>query len=127
MVAVSVNGRLLSTDEQVGLDRILSNSAEQFLEVELSASGGGPILTALINGPVGWLMFLGEPGDAGFHSVNPDNLDDPDSKIEFVLANGQRDEYPASWALRRNMIAAVLDQFRLNPGKSDKVLWSEDG
>jgi hypothetical protein len=59
----------------------------------------GQQMTALINGKFGWLMYIRENADPGFSSRNP-NYDGPDdAEIEYVVSNGQRDRYPAAWAL----------------------------
>jgi hypothetical protein len=44
----------------------------------------GPILCALINGELGWLMYLREEGDSGFSSRNP-NYDGPADAINRSL------------------------------------------
>ena len=59
----------------------------------------GQSLSALINGDFGWLMYQRGGDDPGFSSRNPNYAGEPDATIEYFLSNGQRDEYPASWAL----------------------------
>ena len=51
----------------------------------------GPILCALINGDLGWLMYLRQEGDSGFSSRNPDYDGPADAQIEYRLDNGQHD------------------------------------
>ena len=54
----------------------------------------GQFMCALINGKLGWLMYLRESGDAGFSSRNPRYDGPPDAELDYFLSNGQRDEYP---------------------------------
>ncbi len=51
-------------------------------------------MCALINGSLGWLMYLRENGDAGFSSRIPKYTGSSDAKLEYFLSNDQRDEYP---------------------------------
>jgi hypothetical protein len=51
-------------------------------------------MCALVNGDIGWLMYLRREGDAGFSSRNPGYVGAPDATVEYLLNNGQRDEYP---------------------------------
>src|SRR5687768_11728570 len=80
-------------------------------EVWASAPNGAS-LCALINGQVGWLMFLRAPEDPGFSSRNPEYIGDPNAEIQYCLANGQVDTYPASWALPLAVVEQALSFFR---------------
>lgn len=87
-------------------------------------------LYVLINGDVGWLMYLREPGDAGFSSRNPDYAGPEDAMIDYELSNGQADEYPASWALPLPLIMRAIEYFRSEGLPPPFVVWhndSEDG
>jgi hypothetical protein len=53
-------------------------------------------LSALINGDMGWLMYLRYEGDVGFSMRNPNYIGAMDEVEEYYLENGQRDEYPKS-------------------------------
>jgi hypothetical protein len=59
----------------------------------------GQAMCALINGNLGWLMYLRQSGDAGFSSRNPNYMGPSDAALEYFLGNGQGDEYPMAWAL----------------------------
>jgi hypothetical protein len=86
----------------------------------------GQTICALINGDLGWLMYLREPGDAGFSSRNPDCVGHEDEQVEYRLENGQRDWYPRSWALPINTVNHALDYFR-NEGKRPPIIsWHDD-
>jgi len=90
----------------------------------------GQSLVALINGDIGWLMYQRDSADAGFSSRNASYSGAPDAVIEYYLSNGQRDEYPASWALPLTDICRALAFFRENAKPPPFIAWhndSEDG
>lgn len=75
-------------------------------------------------------MYLRENGDAGFSSRNPDYNGSESEVIEYVLNNGQRDIYPASWALPISVVERALEFFRKEHRPPPFVYWhndSEDG
>jgi hypothetical protein len=105
---------------------LLPSACEQFREICVSLDQGGPSLLALLNGDLGWLMYLRhDDGDPGFSSRNPafETSDVAPSDRVFVsrfrgalvpviryrLSNGQVDEYPASWALPARDVMRALD------------------
>jgi hypothetical protein len=93
-------------------------------------SPDGQSLCALINGDRGWLMYLREMGDAGFSSRNPDYAGPADAMIEYRLANGDTDEYPASWSLPIDAVERALEYFRTEHKPPPFIHWyndSEDG
>ena len=83
-------------------------------------------LSALVNGDRGWLMYLQEPGDSGFSSRNPAYAGPADAVIEYELENGQRDEYPASWAYPIEEIERALEHFRRTGERAPFVQWHRD-
>jgi|RhiMethySRZTD1v2_1073278.scaffolds.fasta_scaffold1694974_2 hypothetical protein len=89
-------------------------------------SADGQILGALINGDLGWLMYLRQSGDAGFSSRNPSYAGPPDAVIEYYLGNGQRDEYPATWALPVIDVMHALKYFREHNAPPPFVTWHND-
>ncbi|NRP85260.1 hypothetical protein GFPCMMHI_01145 [Ensifer adhaerens] len=76
----------------------------------------GESLCALINGDVGWLMYLRYEADAGFSSRSPD----------YVMMNGQQDWYPASWALPLSLLNQALDYFRSTGAMPPFVTWHNE-
>ena len=86
----------------------------------------GQSLTALINADVGWLMYMRKSGDAGFSSRNPHYAGCPDVMIEYVLANGQHDEYPASWALPIAEVLKAVAYFREHRRPPPFIAWHND-
>lgn len=85
----------------------------------------GQALCALINGDRGWLMYLREEGDAGFSSCNPEYDGPPGAEIEYYLSNGQRDVYPASWALPIAEVRRALEYFERERRRPPCVVWHE--
>lgn len=88
----------------MGIDR------SRFAEV-WAVTPDGQAMCALINGDLGWLMYLRENGDAGFSSRNPEYTGPADAEIEYYLRNGQWDTYPASWALPVAEVRRALEYF----------------
>jgi hypothetical protein len=87
--------------------------------------GPFPSLCALLNGPQGWLMYLRYDGDAGFSSRNPAYSGSPTSEIDYVLSNGQRDRYPASWAYPRSEVLRAVQTFALTR-RVENIVWFND-
>lgn len=82
----------------------------QFLELWASAPPHRS-LCALVNGDLGWLMFLRQNGDGGLSSRNPTYTGNPDALIEYRLDNGQQDQYPAAWALPLAEVERAFEHF----------------
>jgi hypothetical protein len=99
---------------------------------------------ALLNTNVGWLMYLRhDQGDSGFSSRNP-MFDESDATlsglafdgrfgrdrvpvITYRLSNGQKDDFPASWALPEPDIMRALEYFVEHDGRrSPFVRWHDD-
>jgi hypothetical protein len=101
----------------------------QYQEIWIETSDG-PAMCALINNEVGWLMYLRHKGDSGFSSRNSKYQGSLDAVIEYVLSNGQKDAYPASWALPVGEVKRALEYFRQTSSPPPFVLWcneSDDG
>lgn len=97
---------------------------DQFQELWVRA--GDKSLSALINGEHGWLMYLDEPGDSGFSSRNPAYDGPADAMLEYYLNNGQRDEYPASWAYPLDEVTRALEYFRREEKRPAFIEWHRD-
>ena len=104
---------------------LIGQTTERFREIWLTIADG-PSLCALMNGNVGWLMYLRENGDAGFSSRNPRYEGSPSAMLEYYLSNGQRDVYPASWALDEEEIVRALEYFVEHRDRPPFVLWHDD-
>jgi hypothetical protein len=119
-------------------------ATEQFRDISLKSDQGGPTLFALLNGCIGWLMYLRhDDGDSGFRSHNAafDGSDPAPGRpafvsrfngeavavIEYRLSNGQVDQYPASWALPEQEIMRALEYFvEHRGGRAPFVRWHGD-
>lgn len=86
----------------------------------------GQAMCALIHGEVGWLMYLRGHGDAGFSSRDPAYGGPPAAQIEYRLNNGQRDFYPASWALPVFEVRRALAYFEQEHFPPPFVTWHND-
>jgi hypothetical protein len=125
-LGLSINGYRTRVATVVELQRELESFAgEAFREVWIDVQDG-PALCALFNGGVGWLMYVREPGDAGFSSRNPDYQGKTDAMLEYRLSNGQHDVYPASWALAENRIVKALEFFVECRQQAPFIQWHED-
>ncbi|MFA5952930.1 MAG: Imm1 family immunity protein [Hyphomicrobium sp.] len=100
-------------------------SHDQYQEVWIEGPDGQS-MCALINGNMGWLMYLRSKGDPGFSSRNPDYQGAESANIDYALSNGQRDEYPASWALPIEVIDRALEHFRKEGRPPNFVFWHND-
>lgn len=96
-----------------------------FEEVWVQAPNG-QALCALINGELGWLMVLRSEGDAGLSSRNPAYVGPPEAQIDYRLNNGQRDSYPASWALPIAEVRRAVAYFEREHQPPPFVVWQED-
>lgn len=75
-------------------------------------------------------MYLRENGDAGFSTRNPGYSGNPDALIDYCLDNGQRDQYPAEWALPVAEVQRALEHFITHAEPASWLTWhndSEDG
>lgn len=100
-------------------------SDSQFREIWEEAANG-QCMCALINGNVGWLMYLRESGDPGFRSRNPEYSGPEDETIEYQLNNGQRDEYPASWTYPVEVVESALKFFLEKNAPPLFIHWHND-
>jgi hypothetical protein len=100
-------------------------ASSPFREVWLESPDGAS-LCALINGDVGWLMYLRQSGDAGFSSRNPAYQGPPDDMVEYKMSNGQVDEYPRAWAYPTETIERALEYFRRNNAPPPFITWHND-
>jgi hypothetical protein len=144
-VNLSVNSRRSQVVSVAELrEALMPFASEQFRDISLNSDQGGPALFAMLNGNVGWLMYLRhDDGDTGFRSHNAEfEGSDPApgspafvsrfngelvAVIEYRLSNGQVDQYPASWALPEQEIMRALEYFVVyQGGRAPFVRWHGD-
>ena len=104
------------------LNKLLA-APDQYKEIWLQGKNGAS-LCALINGDIGWLMYLRSDEDAGFSSRNPHIS--TEENIEFYLKNGQQDFYPKNWTYHIDKLSEAMQSF-LNDGNLPSQLeWHDD-
>jgi hypothetical protein len=86
----------------------------------------GRAMCALINPDHGCLFFLREPGDPGFSSRNPSYDGPAEARVEFLLENGQRDEYPAKWVLPAELVRRAMAYFETQRQPPPFICWHND-
>jgi len=101
---------------------------QQFSEVWLDAGEEGPALAMLVNGVHAWLMYLRHhDGDPGFSSRNPRYTGPAQASMQFLLSNGQMDEYPVALTLPLEEACAACEYFVLSQGgRSPAITWHDD-
>ena len=107
------------------LRKWLHSPRGQFLELWVTAPPDQS-LCALINGDVGWLMYLREKGDAGFSTRNPNYAGSKNALIDYCLDNGQGDQYPAAWALPVSEIQRAIEHFLTHAEPASWLTWHND-
>ena len=109
----------------IGLDKLdqLLQSPDQFKEIWLKGKNGESLCT-LINGGIGWLMYLRFEGDAGYSSRNPNVTSTRD--VEFILNNGQRDIYPENWTYDIHELRAAMQSFLVDGKRPNEIVWHDD-
>ena len=98
----------------------------QFSEVWLQHADGWPAIGALINGEAAWLTYVRHEGDAGFSTRNPQYSGPAKSQLEYYLANGQRDEYPAAWNITTTEALRALEHFLEEETMAPWLTWEDD-
>ncbi len=83
----------------------------------------GPILIVLLNPQRAFVMWMREEGDAGMHAVDP-NADGSDSQ-EFVLSNGQVDEFSNFDTVSRELALDAVAHFLRARAPSPQLQWQE--
>jgi hypothetical protein len=87
---------------------------------ETVESANGAVLYALINGDLGWLMYLRESGDAGFSSRNPDYSGSTTDNTIITLARGHIQSMRSSE--RWITFGSMASHRRLSPGTMTQVM-----
>jgi hypothetical protein len=98
----------------------------RYSEVWLRRPGGWPAACALVNGDAAWMMCVYHEGDSGFSTRNPDYAGPKYAVIEYYLANGQRDLYPASWNVTTSEAIRALASFFVSGERAPWLVWHEE-
>jgi len=123
---LTINHEIYEVSDPQELIQLLSEASSPFAEVWLNNPDGWPTICALINAKSAWLMYLRFEGDSGFSTRNPEYRGSSEVKIEYCLANGQRDEYPASWDISTAQAVRVLEYFLTNEKMAPWLEWHQD-
>ena len=86
----------------------------------------GKILTAMVNGDRGWLMYRVAEDDAGYSSRDPTYAGPEEAVLPYILDNGQQDEYPVSWTLPIEEVMRATEYFLQTGEKAPWVIWHDD-
>ncbi len=107
--------------------RIESLHLADFGEIWLEEEGEDrPRICALLSpSERGWLMYLRHAGDGGFTSRNPE-YQDSDRMLRYTSANGQVDEYPATWSYPLATLKRALMEFLESPGPPRSIEWFDE-
>ncbi len=99
---------------------------QQFSELWLIAGDDGPSLTMFVNEAYACLMYLQNPDDSGFHSLNLSYHGPAELRMKFQLSNGQMDEYPIAWALALEDACDACEYFvTTQGGRSPAITWED--
>jgi hypothetical protein len=83
----------------------------------------GPSLTMLRSDVDAMLMYLRFVGDSGFVGVGDHKRS---GTVDYVLANGQVDSYPAAWSLDVDTCLEAIRAFVMSDGKQPPMIdWIE--
>jgi hypothetical protein len=105
------------------VDQALAEES-QFKHIWISLDDGQS-MTVLINGDIGWLMYLRTCEDSGFSTRNPEYAEAVGTII-FILDNGQGDEYPAHWTYPVSRLREALHEFLETHRLPMCVSWHDD-
>lgn len=72
------------------------------------------------------MMYLRHDGDEGFSSRNAAYAGPRELMMKFMLANGQMDEYPASWTYPVETVFDALVAFARDGRVPDSIAWFND-
>ena len=73
-------------------------------------------------------MYLrDQDGDPSSNSRNPQDTGPASATMQFLLSNGQMDEYPVAWTLPLEEACAACEYFiHSQEGQSLAIIWHDD-
>jgi hypothetical protein len=107
------------------LRAILSQTASAERQELWLVSRGGPRMCMLRNRDRALLLFQRHGSDTAFTTRARDEVAGP-KVVEFTLANGQRDEYPAAWTVDVERAREALEYFFETRAMAPFLAWGED-
>lgn len=72
------------------------------------------------------LLYLPAPGEVGFTSRSPEPIADAREAVEFTLANGQVDRYPAAWTVSAERAREALEEFWRTSEMPRCIRWNDE-
>jgi hypothetical protein len=84
----------------------------------------GPILGVVLGGARAMVLRLAESGDAGFNGIDPEGSPEPSG--EYVLANGQIDQYADRDTVEVRHVVPILVHFLATVERWPGVTWQDD-
>lgn len=124
-----INKQETAIETAEDMERACDTVRQQFFsEVWLEVGVKGPSLVMLVNGRDALLIYFPGHGKLfGFTSRNPAYNGAPDAQIEFILANGDMEDYPARWTVPLSAGCAVCRDFVEQQGaRSPLITWHDD-
>jgi Immunity protein Imm1 len=122
---LQIDGRYVETDDLGALRAALvSISREEFAEVWLTVEDG-PGFALLKSGPRALCLFVRELGDPGFTSRQFPR-ERRRGLLDFHLASGQVDQYPASWTVPFFVALRAADHFLRSGERPPFLRWHSD-
>ena len=121
-----VGGSILPVGSLDDLRSILSRTAGIAHQELWLTSPDGSRLCMLRSGSRALLMFQRSDADTGF-TTRADGEVAGREMLKFTLANGQVDEYPASWTISAERAGETLQHFFRTGTRPPVVQWHDDG
>jgi len=126
MLKITINNHEHWANSDKEIEHLLrDHEASEYREIWIENDKAN--MCALAAGKIAWLMFLRFNGDAGFSSRNPNYTGAKDEMLEFMLSNGQMDEYPLSWTLPEETWVKAILHFAKTGQPIKTIQWHDDG
>src|SRR4029453_14880055 len=97
----------------------------QFAEIWLQRDTG-QWLGVLINSSRAMLVYGRFEGDPGFSSRTSPEESESEELVEFVLSNGQHDDYPAFWTVSTEVALRAIVYLFTNGQPAPWITWHDD-
>lgn len=107
--------RMLATVESA----IAAGQGEVWLEHDR-----GPALAIVVGRTRAMVMCLAQAGDAGYHATDP--TASPEPSEEYVLANGQVDQYADRDTVEVRRVMPIVTHFLATMDRWPEVEWADD-